>query len=126
MRLLCPLMAGRGRLRASGIKKAALPKEAAFFPFGGREGLEAFTLQTLTLHLAGATNSFSCFAGALFGGLFEVATQLHFTKHAFALHLLLERLKRLVNIVVTNENLHGAVNSLWARSSAPPVIWQSN
>ncbi|EHH68617.1 hypothetical protein GMO_13870 [Gluconobacter morbifer G707] len=44
-----------------------------------------------------------------------MAAQLHFTKNAFALHLLLQRFERLVNIVVTNENLHGAVNSFWVR-----------
>ncbi len=38
--------------------------------------------------------------------------QLHFPKNAFALHLLLERLQRLINIIVTNENLHLAAISL--------------
>jgi len=32
--------------------------------------------------------------------------ELHLTEDAFALHLLLQRPKGLVNIVVTNENLH--------------------
>lgn len=43
-----------------------------------------------------------------------MATQLHFTEDAFTLHLLLERLESLVDIVVANENLHLVVNScLW-------------
>ncbi|EKF42444.1 hypothetical protein NA8A_10293 [Nitratireductor indicus C115] len=33
-------------------------------------------------------------------------THLHLTKNAFALHLLLERAERLVNIVVADEYLH--------------------
>ena len=35
-----------------------------------------------------------------------MVTQLHLAKEAFALHLLLERLESLVDIVVTDENLH--------------------
>jgi hypothetical protein len=38
--------------------------------------------------------------------------ELHFAKNAFALHLLLERLQRLIDIVVTDENLHLAACSL--------------
>ena len=37
--------------------------------------------------------------------------KLHFAENAFALHLLLERLQRLINVVVANENLHGAAIS---------------
>ena len=37
--------------------------------------------------------------------------QLHFPKHAFALHLLLKRLQRLINVVVANEYLHLAAFS---------------
>ncbi len=40
-----------------------------------------------------------------------MTTQLHFTEDAFALHFLLEGLEGLINIVVTNENLHWVVNS---------------
>jgi hypothetical protein len=37
--------------------------------------------------------------------------QLHFAKDPLPLHLLLERLQRLVDVVVTNENLHLAACS---------------
>jgi hypothetical protein len=37
--------------------------------------------------------------------------QFHFTEHAFALELLFERLKRLVDVIIANENLHLADNS---------------
>jgi hypothetical protein len=35
-----------------------------------------------------------------------VIAELHLAKDAFTLHLFLERFERLVDIVVTNENLH--------------------
>jgi peptide deformylase len=35
-----------------------------------------------------------------------MATQLHLAKNTFALHLLFKRLERLIDIVVTNDNLH--------------------
>jgi hypothetical protein len=35
-----------------------------------------------------------------------MAAKLHFAENALALHLLLERLEGLVDVVVANENLH--------------------
>jgi hypothetical protein len=43
---------------------------------------------------------------SLFGRLFVVTVQLHLAKDALALHLLLQNLKGLVDIVVAHENLH--------------------
>ena len=68
--------------------------------------LEAFALQALALHLARAAHSFGGLTSAALGRLLEVATKLHFAKDSFALHLLLKRLERLIDIVVANENLH--------------------
>ncbi len=76
-----------------------------------REGSEAFTLKALALHLAGAAHGFGCLARLALGRLFIVATQLHFAEDAFTLHFFLEGLEGLINIVVTNENLHWVVNS---------------
>ena len=45
-------------------------------------------------------------AGALLGGLLVVATKLHLPEDAFALHLLLQRPQRLVDVVVTDMDLH--------------------
>ena len=73
--------------------------------------LEAFALQPLALHLPGAANSLGSLAGAALRRLFEMAAQLHLAKNTFALHLLLQRLERLIDIVVANENLHLAVIS---------------
>ncbi len=72
---------------------------------------EALALQALALHLAGATHGLGNLAGAALGRLFKVATELHLTEDAFALHFLLEGFQRLVNIIITNENLHGVVIS---------------
>ncbi len=74
-------------------------------------GLEAFALQPLALQLAGPAHGLRSFAGPTLGRLFVVASQLHFPEDTFPLHLLLERLERLIDIVVTNENLHLAAFS---------------
>jgi len=41
-----------------------------------------------------------------------MAAKLHFTENTFPLELLFERLERLVDVIVANENLHLADNSL--------------
>ena len=38
-----------------------------------------------------------------------MAAQLHFAEDAFTLHLLLQRLESLIDIVVANENLHETI-----------------
>lgn len=40
-----------------------------------------------------------------------MAAQLHFTKNAFALHFLFKRFERLIDIIVTDQNLHVPVIS---------------
>src|ERR1700731_4530219 len=42
----------------------------------------------------------------LFGGFFVVTAKLHLAENALALHLLLQRLEGLIDVVVTDENLH--------------------
>jgi hypothetical protein len=71
-----------------------------------RRGQEAFALELLALELAGAAHGLGLFASALLGRLLVVATKLHLTEDALALHLLLEGAERLIDIVVANENLH--------------------
>ena len=78
-------------------------------------GSETFAFQPLAFHLAGAANGLGGLAGAAFGWFLIMATQLHLAEHALALHLLLERLERLVDVVVTDDNLHLAVCSLGKR-----------
>src|SRR5689334_11609603 len=67
--------------------------------------------QTLALHLlarklAGPADRFRLFPRLLFGWFFVMAAELHLAENALALHLLLERLQGLVDVVVANENLH--------------------
>ncbi len=78
--------------------------------------LETFALNPLALHFPGAADGFGRFAGAAFGGFFVVPAEFHFAEHAFALKLFFERLQRLVDVIVANENLHLADNSwVWWR-----------
>lgn len=67
---------------------------------------EAFTLGALAGQLTGAADGLGALTGALFGRLFEVIATLHFAESAFPLHLLLERLQRLIDVVIANENLY--------------------
>ena len=69
--------------------------------------------QTLPLHLfadelAGAANGFRLLSDSLLRGFLVMAAELHLAEDALALHLLLQHPEGLVNIVVTDENLHAA------------------
>ena len=91
-------MGGQGRLvRGAGARHHP-----------GLHRQQALALQLLAGELAGAADGFGLFADALLGGLFVMAAQLHLAEHTFALHLLLQHPQRLVDIVVTDENLHAA------------------
>ena len=79
--------------------------------------LEALALQPLALQLSGAAHGLRGFAGPTLGRLLVVPSQLHFAENPLPLHLLLERLERLINVVVTHENLHLAACSY---PRAPP------
>lgn len=74
------------------------------------EALEAFALETLAFHFTGAAHSLSRLTCFTLGRLFEMTTQLHFTEDAFTLHFFLERFESLIDIVVTDENVHLATN----------------
>src|SRR5580700_4108048 len=74
-------------------------------------GSEPLALDPRALHLAGAANGFRGLTGAALGRLFVMPPQLHLAENPLPLHLLLERLQRLVDIVVTDENLHLAACS---------------
>ena len=71
-----------------------------------RRGDQALALGALAGQLAGPAHGFRLLAGALLGGLFVMHVPLHFAERAFALHLLLQRLKGLVDVVVADENLN--------------------
>jgi hypothetical protein len=46
-----------------------------------------------------------------------MAADLHFTEDTLTLQFLLERLQRLINIVVTNDDLHAAQPPSWIAGS---------
>jgi hypothetical protein len=62
-----------------------------------------------------------------------VPAQLHLAENALALHLLLERLEGLIDVVVTDENLHALSLLLWSYAvpddpgmcRSPPICRQS-
>ena len=103
----------------SGNSEGRLKREKPWMGFHPRlnpakirkKALEAFALDALALHFAGAAHGLGGLARAALGGLLVVATQLHLAEHAFALELLLERPERLIDVIVTNENLHRVANS---------------
>ena len=69
--------------------------------------------QTLALHLfagelAGAADGFRFLPDSLLGGFFVTAAEPHLAEDALALHLFLQHPEGLVDIVVTDENLHAA------------------
>src|SRR5579872_4655556 len=67
---------------------------------------QAFALHLLARELAGAADRFRAFPGLLFRRFFVMAAKLHLAEDALALHLFLERLEGLIDVVVANENLH--------------------
>jgi hypothetical protein len=78
----------------------------------GRLGLhreQAFALHLLARELAGAAHRFRFLTGLLLGGLLKMAAKLHFAENPLALHLLLERLEGLIDVVIADENLHRVV-----------------
>ncbi len=113
-----------GTLSADGYqivtqKYRARPKRRRGMKFTGQailassrtrlHGQQAFPLHFLASQLAGAAYGLGLFARTALGRLFIMATQLHFAENTFPLHLFLQGLERLINIVVPNENLHAVI-----------------
>src|SRR5690606_17245526 len=55
-----------------------------------------------------------------------MTTEFHFAEDAFALHLLFQRLERLVDIVVANENLHVVASPVVGFGNWVPVGMPGN
>src|SRR5437762_7705280 len=68
-------------------------------------GEQALALHLLARKLACPADRLRAFTRLFLGGFFIVAAKLHFAENALALHLLLERLEGLIDIVVADENL---------------------
>jgi hypothetical protein len=95
-----------GSAGASASSCCAARTASAWGRTGRSAWQQAFALSALAGQLAGAADGFRLFAGALFRRLFIMSAHLHFAEDAFALHFLLQRAKRLVNIVVADKYLH--------------------
>ena len=78
----------------------------------GREASETFAFEAFAFDLAGAADGFRFFAGPSFGGFFVGAPKLHLPEDALALHFLFQRLEGLIDVVVADDDLHGALVSL--------------
>src|SRR5262245_58042804 len=71
---------------------------------------QAFALQLLARQLAGAAHGFRLFAGLLLGGLLVMTAELHLAENPVALHLLLERLEGLIDVVIADAKLQAAAS----------------
>ena len=69
--------------------------------------LVAFALQALAQKLPMTPHRFRLLARLLLRGLLVVPAHLHFAENALALHLFLQRAQGLVDVVVSDEHLHG-------------------
>ena len=67
---------------------------------------QAFALCALAGQLAGAAHGFSLLTRLALGRLFEMVTALHLAEKTFTLHLLLERLQRLIDVVIADHDLN--------------------
>lgn len=74
--------------------------------FGSNCQALAIPLSSLAISLPGSAYSRRVLARTLLGGLFVMPTELHLAVNAFALKLLFQRTERLVDVVVTNDDLH--------------------
>ena len=84
----------------------------------------AFALGLLASQFTGATNCFSLLAHALLGRLLKVVPELHLTENAFALQLLLQRFKGLVDIIVTDLDEHPGKPRFVVDENAPATAGQ--
>jgi hypothetical protein len=69
-------------------------------------GQKAFALHLLARKLAGPADRFRLLPRLLFRWFFIMTAKFHFAENTLALHLFLQRLQGLVDVVVANENLH--------------------
>src|SRR3978361_158204 len=87
---------------------------------------QAFALKFLSRPLARAAKRLVLLTACLLGGLLIMAAELHLAENTLALHLLLQRLEGLIDIVIANENLHAASSfncSVW--NSGKAKGWQN-
>src|SRR3954471_18798664 len=110
MRSAPPLLRdGRRRTRARVLVSGGLTPRGGAGRAGIRlrlRGQQPLALHLLADQLAGPADRLGALAGLLLGRLLVVAAELHLAEDALALELLLQRAQRLVDVVVTDKNLH--------------------
>lgn len=97
----------RGRARTVGASRGSLPGPSPRQDFLLRRGNETFALRLLASELALSSDRLRLFPLRPLGRLLITAPPFHLAEDAFALHLLLQDPKRLVDVVVADENLQG-------------------
>ena len=73
-------------------------------PLGFRQ--EAFTLGAFASQFPRAADGFSVFASLALGRLLEMVAALHLPEETLALHLLFQRLQRLIDVVIADHDLN--------------------
>src|SRR5215472_4792255 len=76
--------------------------------FPGLHRQQTLPLQLFAGELTGTADGFRLLPDSPLGRFFVMVAELHFAEEPLTLHLLLQRPEGLVDIVVTNENLHAA------------------
>src|SRR5262249_39324544 len=85
----------------------------------GLAGQQTLALGALARQLAGPTHRLRLLAHALLRRLFVVVAQFHLAEYALALHLLLQRLQSLIDVVVADLNQQaGYLGICWVRCVA--------
>src|SRR6201981_199262 len=92
------------RSEARRARRAASSKNSWDCPRLHRQ--QTLALQLFAGELTGAADGFRLLPDSPLGGFFVMAADFHLAEYAFALHLPLQHLKGLVDIVVADENLH--------------------
>ena len=73
-------------------------------------GSVALALQPLAQELTMPPNCFGPFSRPPLRGFLVIAAELHFSEYPFALHFFLQGSESLINIIITNEDLHGGLS----------------
>ena len=85
-------------------------------------GLVALAVHPLAQKLAVPANGLGLFTGLALGRLLVGTAQLHFPEHAFALHLLLERFQRLIDVVIAYDYVNDDTASYGCRLTLSKMI----
>src|SRR5262249_58292443 len=101
-----------GRPRAIVARPGSLPRPSPRQDFLLRSGNETLALRLLARELTLSSDRLRLFPVGPLGRLLIEAPPFHLAEDAFALHLLLQDPKRLVDVVVADENLQGMLPSL--------------